>query len=338
MNIIRALLVLLIVGILTSCTESRWEADTSSIDYKGEILRLDQNLFVYENGISQDELLELKEKYGDFLNIYMTRIMQIGSIENPMTANLFSRFLADADWRELQDVINRKHPDLNKESAELENAFKRYAVLFKETGLPQITAYNSGFNVGIYPDSMNLGIGLEWYSGNDLDILNRLPPDLFPQYKRDKMMPEFMTINAFKGWLYYRYQNAENGDNLLNRMAFSGKLNYIAAAIMENVSDRVVLNYTAQQIEWCKRQEYDIWKFFLEKELIFSHEGMNVDKMMNDGPFTPGMPPESPGGVGNYIGYQMVKSYMDKNKNVTLVDLINMKNDRELLNSYKPGR
>ena len=192
--------------------------------------------------------------------------------------------------------------------------------------------------MGIYPDATNLGIGLEWYSGNDLEILNRLPPDLFPQYKRDKMMLEFMTINALKGWLSFRFQNAENGDNLLNRMAYSGKVNYIAAALMENTSERVVLNYTAEQIKWCDRQEYEIWKFFLEKELIFSHEGMAVDKMMIDGPFTPGMPPESPGGVGNYIGYQMVKSYMDKNKNATLVDLINMKNDRELLNSYKPGR
>lgn len=338
MNIARGLLVLLIVGLFISCTESRWKVDTSSIDYQGEILRLDEDLFAYENGVSQKELLTLEDKYGDFLNVYMSQIMQVGLIENPMTANLFSRFLANSDWQELQEIIDEKHPNLDKESAELENAFKRYAVLFNETDLPQITAFNSGFNVGIYPDSANLGIGLEWYSGNDLEMLNRLPPDLFPQYKRDKMMPEFMTINALKGWLYNRYQNAENGDNLLNRMAFSGKLNYIAAAIMENTSDRVVLNYTSDQIEWCKRQEYEIWKFFLEKELIFSHEGMEVDKMMSDGPFTPGMPPESPGGVGNYIGYQMVKSYMDKNKNATMVDLINMKNDRELLNNYKPGR
>jgi len=338
MNITRALLVLFIVGIFTSCTESRWKADTSSIEYNAEILRLDRDLFAYENGISQEELVSLKDNYGDFLNIYMSQIMQVGLVENPMTASLFSRFLTDSDWQNLQEIIDEKHPNLKKESAALGNAFKRYAVLFEETELPQITAYNSGFNVGIYPDSTNLGIGLEWYSGNDLEILNRLPPDLFPQYKRDKMMPEFMTINALKGWLYYRYQDFNNGDNLLNRMAHSGKLNYIAAALMENVSDRVVLNYTPEQIEWCKREEHEIWKFFLQRELLFSQEGKEVDKMMNDGPFTPGMPPESPGGVGNYIGYQMVKSYMDKNKNVTLVDLINMKNDRELLNSYKPGR
>lgn len=338
MNINRTLLVLLIVGLFASCTDSRWKTDTSSIEYSGEILRLDRDLFAYESGISQEELLALNGKYGDFLNTYMVEVMQLGVVENPMTANLYSRFLADVEWQELQEIINKKHPNLKKESAELENAFKRYAVLFQETELPQITAFNSGFNVGIIPNATNLGIGLEWYCGNDLEILNRLPPDLFPQYKRDKMMPEFMTINALKGWLYFKYQDAENGDNLLNRMAFAGKLNYLAAALMENTSDRVVLNYTDEQIKWCKRQEYEIWKFFLEKELIFSHEGMEVDKMMNDGPFTPGMPPESPGGVGNYIGYQMVKSYMDKNKTLTLVDLINMKNDRELLNSYKPGR
>jgi len=338
MNIFRALLVLVIVGLFAACTESRWKADISRVDYSGEILRLDEDLFAFENGITQEELLTLKKKYGEFLNTYMTRIMQLGKVENPMTAPLYSQFLTDPNWRELQELIDIQYPNLNNQAAELENALKRYAVLFQEMELPQITGFNSGYNVGIFPDDKNIGIGLEWYLGNDIEFLNRLPPDLFPRYKRDKMMPEFMTINALKGWLLYKYQDFENGDNLLNRMAYSGKVNYIAAALMENTSDRIVLNYTTEQIKWCERQEYEIWKFFLEKELLFSNEGMAIDKMMNDGPFTPGMPPESPGGVGNYIGYQMVKSYMEKNKNVTLVDLINMKNDRALLNNYKPGR
>src|SRR5690554_6196035 len=103
MNITRALLVLFIVGIFTSCTESRWKADTSSIEYNAEILRLDRDLFAYENGISQEELVSLKDNYGDFLNIYMSQIMQVGLVENPMTASLFSRFLTDSDWQNLQE-------------------------------------------------------------------------------------------------------------------------------------------------------------------------------------------------------------------------------------------
>lgn len=338
MNISRLILVLISLGLFQSCSDSRWKADTSQVEYNGEILRLDKAVFSLGSGFSQNELMALKPEYGDFLNIYLIQIMQVGSPDNPMTASLFAKFLDDPSWRELQNVVEKMHPNLNKESAELENAFKRYAVLFQETELPKIVAYNSGFNVGIYPEKKYLGIGLEWYSGNDLEIFKRLPPDLFPQYKRDKMMPDFMTINALKGWLLVRYQDKLHGENLLNRMAFAGKIHFVASVLMEKVSDRDLLNYSQQQIDWCERQEYDVWKHLLENDLIFTEGAKEVSTLMNDGPFTPGMPPESPGGVGNYIGYKMIKAYMERNKEVTLVQLLNMENDREFLNNYKPGR
>lgn len=338
MNIIRLLLVLSIIILFQSCNDSRWNADTSEVDYNGEIHRLDKTVFSLGDNMDQSNLVALQGEFDGFLNIYLKQIMQVGEAENAMTASLFQRFVTDPNWIELQSLIESKYPNLDKESAELENAFKRYAILFNDSNLPTLVAYNSGFNVGIYPDKEFLGIGLEWYCGNDLGIFNRLPPDLFPQYKRDKMMPEYMTINALKGWLFVKYQDKLNGQSLLNRMVFSGKINYIAAALHQNLSHRIILNYSEQQLEWCDNQEYEVWKFMLENDLIFSEEAMAVNKMMNDGPFTPGMPPESPGGVGNYIGYEMVKALMDRNDNLTLPDLLNMKNDREFLKNYKPGR
>lgn len=338
MNISRYLLVLISFLLFQSCNDSKWKADVSNVDYNGEIARLDLAVFNLGSDLTKSDLLELQKEYHGFLNVYLTQIMQVGEAENAMTASLFQRFVTDPNWIELQEVIEKKHPNLDEESANLERAFKRYSVLFKESDLPEIVAYNSGFNVGIYPEKEFLGIGLEWYSGNDLKIFDRLPPDLFPQYKRDKMMPEYMTINALKGWLIVRFQDKLNGQSLLNRMAFSGKINYIAAALHQDLSDRIVLNYSEEQLEWCDNQEYEVWKFILENDLIFSVDAMAVNKMMNDGPFTPGMPPESPGGVGNYMGYEMVKAFMDRNENLTLAELLNMKNDREFLKHYKPGR
>jgi len=338
MNISRLLLVLVSFILFKACGDSRWNVNTDRVEYSGEILRLDRAVFSLENDFSANDLMALKPKYGDFLNTYLTQIMQVGSPDNPMTANLFARFTNDPDWRNLQNIIEKEHPNLDAESAELENAFKRYAVLFQETELPKIVAYNSGFNVGIYPEKKYLGIGLEWYSGNDLEIFNRLPPDLFPQYKRDKMMPEFMAINALKGWLLVNYEDKLHGENLLNRMAFAGKIHYVASVLMEDVTDRELLNYTQQQIDWCEKKEYDVWKHLLENDLIFSVGAKEVSSLMNDGPFTPGMPPESPGGVGNYIGYKMIKSFMERNKEMSLMQLMKMENDRQFLNDYKPGR
>lgn len=335
MNTIRVLSIFFVLLVFQSCTDSRWQVDTSSVNYSGEIMRLDRELFS-NRPINPEYLQSLTPKYGEFLNNYLTDIMRVGKVNNPMTAELFNRFLTDPTWIGLQEIIEKHYPDLDSESARLENAFKHYAILFKQKQLPQIVAYNSGFNVGIYPTHDYLGIGLEWYSGGDLDILDRLPPDLFPQYKRDKMKPEYLVPNALKGWLFVEHQSVKNGESLLNRMVFAGKILFTAHILLEELPDGELINYSDDQLQWCQNQEFQVWNYLLENDLLFSEEAREVEKMMNDGPFTPGMPPESPGGVGNWIGYQMVKAFMERNDKITLPELLHLKNDKVFLKAYKP--
>ena len=97
------------------------------------------------------------------------------------------------------------------------------------------------------------------------------------------------------------------------------------------------MNYSDQQIDWAKDNEYSVWTFLIENDLVFSKDQKQIAKMVNDGPFTPGMPPESPGGVGNWVGLQMVEAFMDQKGTYSLKDLLKA-GDREILEQYKPGR
>jgi hypothetical protein len=113
---------------------------------------------------------------------------------------------------------------------------------------------------------------------------------------------------------------------------------YTAEALMDDLGQRLLHNYSTEALNWCVENEFDVWKHFVENDLLFSKDQMAISKMMNDGPFTPGMPPESPGGVGAWVGYRMVKSYMDKQEDATLPSLMQHKADRDFLKYYKPGR
>ncbi len=332
----RVLAVFTTVLLLISCSDNRWDVDVSEVEYKGDILRLDQSVFALGANPSPEQMADLNSEYGAFLNAYFEDIMRIGSIENPMTPPLIGQFVSDQNWQTLQKDINAVHPDLDEASVVLGRAFKRYSVFFGTPNMPTVVAYNSGFNVGVYPTENWLGIGLEWYSGSELPIINRLPPDMFPQYKRDKMRPDYLSVNALKGWLMVRFQDNVNGDKLLNRLVYTGKIHFLTEKLLEEESLEVLFNYSPAQMTWCKSSTYDVWKHFLENDLLFSSDVMLINKLIGDGPFTPGMPPESPGGVGNWVGYQMVVEFMEENKNVTLAQLMAMKNDQEILKYYKP--
>ena len=63
-------------------------------------------------------------------------------------------------------------------------------------------------------------------------------------------------------------------------------------------------------------------------------------KYVKDGPTTYGMPKESPGRVGAWLGWQIIQAYMRENPNTTLQQLIDLKDGQKLLTAskYKPKK
>lgn len=320
---------------LAACSGDRHGVDTSAVEYHAAFLRLDRAIFRSPGTFDSEDIATAQKEFGSFLPVYFTRIMQMPPPDNPMLPEFVNRFTGDPVWQRLQGDIESAYPELSEVEEQLGNALKSYAVHFSEDSLPRLVAYNSGFNVGIYPSPHWLGVGLEWYLSPQNKVVEQLPPDLFPQYKRDKMRREYLSVNAMKGWLFFKHQSL-SGEDMLSSMVFSGKMLYITRALME-VSDANLLNYSTDELAWVEESEYSIWTHLVENDLVFSTDFMQVNKMMNDGPFTPGMPPESPGGVGNWLGLRMVESFMKENKEITLPQLL-VAGNRQILEHYKPGR
>lgn len=332
-GLVSAVLTVLVL-VLYSCSHSRYEVDTGQVNYNPEFLRLDRAVFSEKARFTKSEIELFRDSFGDFFEIYVSDIMQMPPPGNSMLPEFMNRFTSDPVWQKLNLLIEDTYPELDSQKEEIVRALKKYAVHFDQDSLPRLVAYNSGFNVGIYPSRDWLGVGLEWYIGYDNEVVKQLPPDLFPQYKREKMDPKYMVVNAVKGWLFVNHQDL-SGESLLEQMVFRGKVLFITKVLTET-DEALVLNFDEEELSWCQSSEYAIWSFLLENDLIFSKDFRETNKILNDGPFTPGMPAESPGGVGNWVGLQMVEAFMDKNGEVTLSELLGIDESR-ILEYYKPG-
>ncbi|MBK8442718.1 MAG: hypothetical protein IPL35_04560 [Sphingobacteriales bacterium] len=44
------------------------------------------------------------------------------------------------------------------------------------------------------------------------------------------------------------------------------------------------MTYTADQMQWCEREEFNIWTFFLENNLLYETESRKVDKYVHEAP------------------------------------------------------
>ena len=82
-------------------------------------------------------------------------------------------------------------------------------------------------------------------------------------------------------------------------------------------TDAEKIGYTEAQLDWAKVNEPNVWKYFVERELLYSTDAKLPNQFINPAPFSKfyleEVDADSPGMIGRYIGWQIVKSYIDNN-------------------------
>ena len=107
------------------------------------------------------------------------------------------------------------------------------------------------------------------------------------------------------------------------------------------VSDVQKMGYTVDKYDWVLANESFIWKYFVENKLLYSTDTKLYTRFIANAPFSKfyiDIDKESPGSVGVWLGWQIVRSYM-KNNNVTLQHLLQTNSEEIFKRSkYKPRK
>ncbi|HEY0977341.1 MAG TPA: hypothetical protein VGE21_07705 [Flavobacteriales bacterium] len=296
--------------------------------------RLDQELF--HRGSEPGNALALQAKYGDFFRTYVEDVLALAPVDDPRLAIGLTRFAMDPDWRSVQERADSLFGDMAREQEQFNIAFGRLQAHFPDSLVPRVIIYNSGFNYGVLPTDSTLGVGVEWFIGKDHPVVGLLTPEVFPQYMKERMRPEMLVPSAVKGWLLVHYIADLTGTDLLTHLVETGKVMVLLHDLQPSAQPAVPFAFTDAQLKWCEENEFNCWREIISRELLYSKKAEDIGRFMSDGPFTPGFPKESPGHIGEWIGYRMVRSYLADHPNTTFAQLFAMHDAREVLKSYKP--
>ena len=111
---------------------------------------------------------------------------------------------------------------------------------------------------------------------------------------------------------------------------------YFVKCMLPETPDTVLWGYTARQLEFCEKSEGEFWKYFVSTDnTLFSSDYMTIKRFIDDGPFTPVFTKESPGKIGQWIGFRIVESFMKKNPTVTLEELFAIESAQEIMRKSK---
>ncbi|MBL7940137.1 MAG: hypothetical protein JNL43_12315 [Flavobacteriales bacterium] len=337
--ILRSSKTVLITAILlvTGCTQAgHTDIPIDEVQLHVEIGRLDRDLFRGSPDSMQAVSRKAYADYGEFYRIYIEDILQGAPLEDPRLTLVLGRFVNDPDWSSTQHAVDSVLGDLEPQRLQFEEAFRRLKVLFPDSLVPRVITFNSGFNYGIYPTDSVLGVGTEWFIGKDHPVIGYLAPDAFPQYVKDRMRPEMLVPSAIKGWLLVHYTRDIAGADVLTNLVEAGKVLALLDALLPDVPPAQKFAFSEEQYAWCEANEYNVWKEIVAKDQLFSKSAEDIGRLMNDGPFTNGYPRESPGHIGEWIGYRMVTAYMKDDPKITFEQLFALDDPREILQHYKP--
>ena len=333
--------------LLIACKESnRLVVDVSGVEADFKIKHFEKEFFEAD----KYKVKELNDtwinEYGILYESFIYQMLNEGSVHDPMIAFRLEKFLNDSTMQMVYSQIKELYGDFSTYENELNDGFKHYKFHFKDSLVPQVITFYSNFNAKTFPMDSVLGIGLDMYLGTDNDIVKSLPYEIFPEYFKQKMTKEYLTTETMKYWLYYKFSERKDfqnytvytiKDDFLNTLIHHGKMMYLLEAMMPNSKEETRFCYSKEQLEWCKQNEKSVYQNLIENNLIYSTNHKAISKYVNDGPFTTGLTEDSPSMIGVWMGYQMVKTYMDENPTITLEDLIYREiNSRRILSFYRP--
>ncbi len=318
-----------------ACQRNPLKVDLSTVTVDLAYFNFEDDLFAAKNDLP-NELPALDEKYKKFLPVFTYEMIRIGGPESPDYLDQFQSFLNDTLILSVKRNVDEA---IDKEGLkeELTEAFRYYRYYFPDRVVPEIYTCVSGFNQSIVMTDSLIGISLEKYLGADCPYYQQLG---IAAYKSANMHPGKIVPDVMYAWGMTEFPFDGKATHLIDHMIYEGKLLYFLDAMLPDLADTLKIGYSEKQLDFCKVKEEAMWTYMAEYKLLYSTERMDVKRYIDDAPYTSSFTADSPGRTGVWLGWQIVRSYMKNNPEVSLPELLNDNNYQEILvkSGYQPGR
>lgn len=292
--IVRSLLIILLVLFYSCDNDLKLEKEIAKLSVDFTVERFDT---AFKNATAKD-LPKLKNAY-------------------PF---LFSKRIPDSVWvnrmsDSIQDIllteVEKQYPDFKNTEADIKSLFqhlKYYDKGFKEPRVIVLTNDVDYRTKTIVNDSLVL-IALDNFLGSDHEFYRS-----FPKYIRQNMSPSQIIQNITEHYAE-TYIFPKKRKTFIEEMIYNGKLLYFKDVMLPLTTNAEKIGYAEAQIKWAEANESPIWSYFIEKELLYSTDVKLVNRFISNAPYSKfylELDNESPGRLGQYIGWQIVKAYADK--------------------------
>ena len=252
--------------------------------------------------------------------------------------NVWIEKMQNSQWRALYQEVEKKYANFNTQQEAIEQIFKHFKYYFPATKNPEIYTViaEMDYNNKVIYAQNKLIIALELFLGKQHEFYADFPEYITQNFEERQLLPEVASSLALS-------KTPPSLDKtLLSQMIYSGKLLYLKDMLLpEDYTDAEKIGYTPEQIKWSQENESYIWTFFVNEKLLYNTDSRLPNRFINLAPFSKfylEIDNESPGRIGQWIGWQIVRSFMENNA-VSVPQMLQTEaNELFVKSKYKPKK
>jgi hypothetical protein len=331
MNMNKFLPILFAFSLFVSCNNRKDVPDVSGINISLAVQRFDQDFFNIDTTEITQRLPALETKYPVLFPIFRESIVGVSDIEGLM--DFYRRY------KPVYDSTQKLYADFETIKTQVSRSFQFVKHYFPQYQLPSrlipvVGPMNSIQDLarmgnGDYtPDFLGqdfIGISLQFYLGATFSLYHTeyFVSNVAPLFRSRRFSKEYIAADVMKLITEDLFPDKSKGKALVEQMIEKGKQWWMLDKFMPEMPDSVKTGYTQQQLEWCEENEGLMWSYLIRNEDLYSLNPVVLQTYLGESPFTAVFSQElSPGNIGQWIGWQIVKKFAANNPEMKPEDIM----------------
>ncbi len=205
-------------------------------------------------------------------------------------------------------------------------AFRRIKYYYPDFQPPRVATIVTGFlGNDLYVSDSLIVIGLDYFGGPRARYRPNVYDYQLSRYQQAYLVPSILFIMSDQ---YVRIDPRDK--TLLSDMVGYGKAFEFVKHTLPQTPDSLILDFGERDLSRTYNSQTQIWAFFIEGKLLYETTELTKQKYIGERPFTTEIGPGVPGGIGRWLGWRIVRSYLAEKPDVTLPELLKNPNAQQI--------
>ncbi|MFL5730667.1 MAG: gliding motility lipoprotein GldB [Cytophagaceae bacterium] len=324
--------IILCLGLTACKNKTKDKAVVENIQVSLPFQRLEEELFRIN---SREDVQAFFQKHPQVSQSYFD--LDSSLINDPETIQAFYEFYSNKFLKEFYLEAKKSFGDMAPLQAQLEDMYKHVKFYYPKSSVPQANTVITGFNPDkpFFVNDTLLVLSIDFFLGPKAKYR---PP--YYKYMLDRFeKPYIAPFIAEAVSLKYNMTDYKD-ESMLANMIYHGKTLYFSEMMLPQLPDSLLIMYTQKDLEGINENIDVIWGHFIQNKLLFETTPHLVEKYVGERPKVTEIGDKCPGRIGRWLGWQIVRKYMDKHPEVTLQDLMKDQDAQKIFreSKYKPEK